>query len=188
MYNSGTVDECFAPTPPKMSSSGTIPDDQALYDLSVRVGERLLARGECVATVESCTGGWIAKALTDVPGSSGWVEAGLVTYGNEAKRRLAGVSAASLEAVGAVSEAVVREMAAGALERTSADRSVAVSGVAGPAGGTPAKPVGTVWVAWGRRTGGSPSLRTRLLRLDGDRETIRRLTVAAALEGLLADD
>jgi nicotinamide-nucleotide amidase len=186
MYNSGTVDEW--PHRPKMSDSGTIPDDHALYDLSARVGERLLARGERVATVESCTGGWIAKALTDVPGSSGWVEAALVTYGNEAKQRLAGVSVASLEAAGAVSEAVVREMAAGALDRTSADRSVAVSGVAGPAGGTPAKPIGTVWVAWARRVGPQPSVRTRLLHLAGDRETIRRLTVAAALEGLLDDD
>src|SRR5262245_5281615 len=135
-----------------------IPDDDALYDLAARVGARLLERGEHVATVESCTGGWIAKALTDVPGSSEWVEAGLVTYGNDAKVRLAGVSPASLDAAGAVSEAVVREMAVGALERTSADRSVAVTGIAGPAGGTPAKPVGTVWVAWAHRAGGKPEV------------------------------
>jgi nicotinamide-nucleotide amidase len=170
-----------------MSAPGNVPDDRTLYDLAARVGARLLERGERVATVESCTGGWIAKALTDVPGSSGWVEAGLVTYGNEAKQRLAGVRAASLDSGGAVSEAVVREMAAGALERTSAERSVAVSGIAGPGGGTPAKPVGTVWVAWARR-GPEPTVRTRLLRLDGDREAIRRLTVLAALEGLLEDD
>jgi nicotinamide-nucleotide amidase len=178
MSNSGT---------PKMSNSGTTPDDEALYELAARVGARLLERGERVTTVESCTGGWIAKALTDVPGSSGWVEAGLVTYGNEAKQRLAGVRAATLAAAGAVSEAVVREMAAGAFERTSAHRSVAVSGIAGPAGGTPAKPVGTVWVAWARRTG-QPAVRARLLQLHGDREAIRRRTVVAALEGLLEDE
>ena len=165
-----------------------IPDDAALYDLATRVGSRLLAAGSHVATVESCTGGWIAKALTDVPGSSGWVEGGLVTYSNVAKEDLAGVSARTLEARGAVSEAAVREMVEGALDRTEADRAVAVSGIAGPAGGSAEKPVGTVWIAWGRRTEAGIDIRACHVRFDGDREAIRRQTVAAALEGLLVDE
>jgi nicotinamide-nucleotide amidase len=164
-----------------------IPTDQALYQLATRVGARLLAEGARVVTVESCTGGWIAKALTDVPGSSGWVEGGLVTYGNPAKETLAGVASGTLQKHGAVSEAAVREMVAGGLARTTAEHAVGVSGIAGPAGGTADKPVGTVWLAWGRRTSKGISVRAKLLRLAGDREAIRRQTVAAALEGLLVD-
>src|SRR5262245_25004264 len=165
-----------------------IPGDDALYELATRVGQRFLAAGSHVVTVESCTGGWIAKALTDVPGSSGWVEGGLVTYSNVAKEDLAGVSARTLAAHGAVSEAAVREMVEGALERTEADRAVAVSGVAGPAGGSVDKPVGTVWLAWGTRIEAGIDVRVRHALFAGDREAVRRQTVAAALEGLLRDD
>jgi nicotinamide-nucleotide amidase len=164
------------------------PADDALLDLAVRVGTRLRARGARVATAESCTGGWIAKALTDVPGSSEWVEGGLVTYGNAAKEGLAGVAAATLRRAGAVSEDVVREMAMGALARMQADVAVAVSGIAGPGGGSAEKPVGTVWFAWALRRNGIVSVRTRHARFPGDREAVRRRTVAVALEGLLVDD
>jgi nicotinamide-nucleotide amidase len=166
----------------------TTPADPVLYELAERVGRRFLARGWRLATVESCTGGWIAKALTDVAGSSAWVEAGLVTYGNPAKEQLAGVSSATLAREGAVSEAVVREMAAGALERLGVDRTVAVSGIAGPGGGSPAKPVGTVWLAWAARGPDAPAVRARRHVFAGDREAVRRQAVAAALEGLLVDD
>ena len=164
------------------------PADTALLELATRVGAHLAGRGERVVTVESCTGGWIAKALTDVAGSSGWVEGGLVTYSNGAKEAIVGVKARTLAAHGAVSEETVREMAAGALERTDAARAVAVSGIAGPAGGTEEKPVGLVWLAWARRGGAELRVRSRRVQLAGDRETIRRLTVALALEGLLDDD
>jgi len=164
------------------------PADSELLELATRVGAHLAGRDDRVVTVESCTGGWIAKALTDVAGSSGWVEGGLVTYSNGAKEALVGVSARTLASHGAVSEEAVREMAAGALERTDATRAVAVSGIAGPAGGTEEKPVGLVWLAWARRAGAEVSVRTGRVQLGGDRETIRRLTVALALEGLLEDD
>lgn len=164
------------------------PADDVLLALAVRVGERLRARGARVATVESCTGGWIAKALTDVPGSSEWVEGGLVTYGNAAKEGLAGVAPATLRRAGAVSEEVVREMASGALVRMHADVAVAVSGIAGPGGGSDEKPVGTVWFAWAVRRDGIVGVRTRLARFAGDREAVRRQAVATALEGLLVDD
>jgi len=162
--------------------------DAALFDLATRVGARLAAEGTRLTTVESCTGGWIAKALTDVSGSSGWVEGGLVTYSNAAKEGLAGVSARTLATHGAVSEAAVREMVTGGLARTAADRAVAVSGIAGPTGGTPEKPVGMVWLAWGRRAADGIRIRTKLVHLAGDREAVRRQTVVLALEGLLVDD
>lgn len=156
--------------------------DPELYSLSQRVGRHLLARGWAVATAESCTGGWVAKALTDVPGSSGWFERGWVSYSNRAKCELLGVSAETLERHGAVSEATVREMVAGALEHSGVDIAVAISGIAGPGGGTPDKPVGTVWFAWGRR-GGTTGARRRSLA--GDRESVRRQSVATALHGIL---
>ena len=125
------------------------PDDTALAKLAVRVGEQLLARGLRVVTAESCTGGLVAKLLTDVPGSSNWFDCGYVTYSNEAKQRDLGVAAETLQVHGAVSEATVTQMAVGALTRSGADRAVAVSGVAGPDGGTAAHPVGGCLVcAW----------------------------------------
>jgi nicotinamide-nucleotide amidase len=156
-------------------------DDEALRTLARHLGERLLARGVWAAAAESCTGGWIAKVLTDVAGSSAWFDRGFVTYSNEAKREMLGVRPETLEAHGAVSEAVVREMAAGALARSRAGIAVAVSGIAGPGGATPGKPVGTVWLAWGVRGG---ELRAERRSYAGDREAVRRQTVARAIAGL----
>jgi len=156
-------------------------DDHALDALAGRLGERLRAAGRMAATAESCTGGWIAKILTDVPGSSAWFDRGFVTYTNEAKQDLLGVRADTLAAHGAGSEATVREMVAGALAHSRAGVAVAVSGVAGPTGGTAEKPVGTVWLAWGSRERG---LRTERCRFDGDREAVRRQAVARAIQGL----
>jgi len=156
--------------------------DRDLYSLCERVGQHLLARGWAVATAESCTGGWVAKALTDVPGSSGWFDRGLVSYTNRAKRELLGVAQETLERCGAVSEATVREMVAGALAYSGVDVAVAISGIAGPSGGTPDKPVGTVWFAWGRHSGATHAQR---MLFAGDREAIRHQSVATALQGIL---
>jgi nicotinamide-nucleotide amidase len=142
-------------------------------------GTALRAAGLTVVTAESCTGGGIAAALTDVPGSSQWVEGGYVTYSNLAKQRALGVRAGTLDSCGAVSEEVVREMAAGALAASSADLAVAVSGIAGPDGGTPAKPVGLVYIAIQRR-----GLAAQVERhsFAGDRAAVRRASVGRALE------
>ncbi len=156
------------------------PDDAALDTLARRVGAVLAARGWQAATAESCTGGWIAKALTDIAGSSNWFGSGFVTYSNAAKSRMLGVPAALLEAHGAVSEPVVRAMAEAARARAGAQTAVAVSGVAGPGGGTAEKPVGLVWFAWA----GPGGTRSECRRFPGGREVVRRATVAHALEGL----
>ncbi|MBL7250101.1 CinA family protein [Alcanivorax marinus] len=153
-------------------------------DQTVRALARdLLERGLKVATAESCTGGGIAQALTEVAGSSDWFERGFVTYSNDAKMEMLGVAAATLERHGAVSEATVLEMARGALARSRADLSVAVSGVAGPGGGTDDKPVGTVWIGWAQTPGWS---RAERFHFPGDRSAVRRATIVAALEGLRA--
>jgi len=162
------------------------PTDAELRVLAERLAERMRSEGKFVATAESCTGGWIAKTLTDLPGSSDWFAYGIVSYSNPAKQELLGVSPVTLVNHGAVSEAVVREMAEGALKRGEADVSVAVSGVAGPSGGTPDKPVGTVWFAWARIDGAGLLSRAERHRFEGDREAVRRKTVAVALEGLLS--
>jgi len=162
-----------------------VPSDSDLQELARRLAERMLTDGKIVATAESCTGGWIAKAITDLPGSSDWFGYGVVSYSNAAKQDLLGVSLSTLVDHGAVSEAVVREMAEGAIKRGDADLAVAVSGVAGPTGGTPEKPVGTVWLAWARLDAGGLRSHARRFNFDGDRETVRRQTVAAALKGLL---
>ena len=119
--------------------------DSELMQLSEKIGRALKARGATVTTAESCTGGWIAKAITDIAGSSAWFERGFVTYSNEAKSQMIGVSEATLRDNGAVSEPVVVEMAIGALRAARADYAISVSGVAGPDGGSVEKPVGTVW-------------------------------------------
>ena len=147
------------------------------------LGRALEARGWKVATAESCTGGLIAGAITHVAGSSGWFERGFVTYSNRAKSELLGVASETLAVHGAVSEAVALEMAAGALARSPADVAVAVTGVAGPSGGTAAKPVGMVCLAWAWR-GGAVEAVTR--QFPGDRAAVRAATVEAALAGLLA--
>ena len=150
-----------------------------------RLAGHLLASGRRLVTAESCTGGWIAKVCTDLPGSSRWFLGGAVVYDNALKARVLGVNPQTLDEVGAVSEAVVREMAAGALERLGGDVAVAVSGVAGPDGGTPDKPVGTVWFAWGRRDAQGTRVRTALERFPGDRDAVRRQAVERALRGVL---
>jgi nicotinamide-nucleotide amidase len=159
--------------------------DRVLFGLAERVGARLLAQGRRLTAAESCTGGWIAKALTDVPGSSQWFGEGFVTYSNEAKRRRLKVSRAVLARHGAVSEPVAIAMARGALAGAGADASVAVTGIAGPGGAVPGKPVGTVWIAWAERRGRRVNVTTKLMHFRGDRESVRRKTVAAALRGLL---
>jgi nicotinamide-nucleotide amidase len=137
--------------------------------------------GDRLAVAESCTGGGLAAALTSIAGSSDWFDRGFVTYSNEAKQEMLGVSAATLRRQGAVSEAVAREMARGALKRSRATRTAAITGIAGPGGGTVGKPVGLVWIAWARKG----SVRTRRFHFKGGRAAVRRQSVRAALEGLL---
>jgi len=158
-------------------------DDTSLQALAAEVGRRLKAAGHKLASAESCTGGWIGKALTDVAGSSAWFERGFVTYSDEAKVAMLGVQPGTLKVHGAVSEAVAREMAAGAADWSQARVTVAVTGIAGPDGGSPGKPVGTIWIAWRWADG---RIEARLFQFSGDRESVRRQTVLAALEGLKA--
>lgn len=156
--------------------------DEKLYQLAEQVGQALQARGLMLATAESCTGGWIAAAVTMVPGSSKWFERGFVTYTYISKREMLGVSADTLAVHGTVAEPTVREMARGALAASHAQIAVAVSGTAGPGGGTLEKPVGTVCFAWSAEDGEAHS-ETR--HFAGDREAVRRQAVAHALEGVL---
>ena len=149
------------------------------------LGTALRAQGLKLATAESCTGGLIAAACTTVAGSSDWFERGFVTYSNQAKTELLGVAAELIDTFGAVSEEVVRAMAEGALVHSRADLVVAVTGIAGPGGATPGKPVGTVWLAIGRR-GSEHALQSELLRLGGDRAAVREQSVQHALARLLA--
>jgi nicotinamide-nucleotide amidase len=153
--------------------------DDHLHQLSQRLGEQLLQRNWRIATAESCTGGGVAAAITAIPGSSAWFEYGIVSYANTAKEKLLGVSSETLAREGAVSEAVVIEMARGVLALSGADIAVAISGVAGPSGGSPAKPVGTVWFAWVAAMG---QIKTELKHFDGDRAEVQRLAVVWALD------
>ena len=151
-----------------------------------QLADALRTRGWCIATAESCTGGLIAAACTDLAGSSDWFERGVVSYSNAAKTELLGVDAALIEAHGAVSEPVARAMAAGALARSAADLSVAVTGVAGPGGGSASKPVGVVWLAWAwRAADGQAQTEAQVEHFDGDRAAVRQATVVRALQGLL---
>ena len=159
------------------------PDDATLHTQAERLGQRLRAARLMLVTAESCTGGWIAKTATEVAGSSDWFDCGMVAYSYEAKQAMLGVRPETLEQFGAVSREAVVEMVSGALVHSGATVAVAVTGIAGPGGGTVDKPVGTVWIAWKRR-GGYPT--AELFHFDGDREAVRRQTVAAALEGLEA--
>jgi nicotinamide-nucleotide amidase len=150
------------------------------------LADALRSRGAMIATAESCTGGLIAGACTELAGSSDWFDRGFVSYSNAAKSELLAVDAALIAAHGAVSEPVARAMAVGALARSAAALAVAVTGVAGPAGGSAAKPVGTVWLAWAwRDADGEPQADTLLQRFPGDRAAVRQATVACALQGLL---
>jgi nicotinamide-nucleotide amidase len=158
-------------------------NDPELIALAERAGAALAARGLQLATAESCTGGWIAASLTAVAGSSAWVERGYVTYSNAAKTSLLGVPGVLIAVHGAVSEPVARAMAEGALARSRAQVALAVTGVAGPSGGSPDKPVGTVCFGW---AGLARATRTETVVLPGDRAGVRRASVIHALEGLLA--
>jgi nicotinamide-nucleotide amidase len=159
------------------------PSDDELQLQAERLGASLRDTKQMLVTAESCTGGWIAKTVTDVAGSSDWFDCGLAAYSYEAKQRLLGVRAETLEHFGAVSRETVLEMVSGALVHSGSTVAVAVTGIAGPGGGTDDKPVGTVWIAWKRR-GGYPQ--AELFHFEGDREAVRRQTVAAALRGLEA--
>jgi nicotinamide-nucleotide amidase len=159
--------------------------DPELARLAVRVGKALLRSERSAATAESCTGGWIAKAMTDIAGSSQWFIEGFVTYSNESKARRLGVPMSVLKNQGAVSEAVARAMALGALRRSGAQVAVAVTGIAGPDGAVPGKPVGTVWLAWAAKRRHKVHVTAELKRFSGDREAVRRKTVRAALAGIL---
>jgi len=150
--------------------------------LAIRVGRRLKARKWLLVTAESCTGGWVAQAVTSVAGSSEWFERGFVTYSNASKQEMLGVRKNTLQRHGAVSEETAREMAAGALKRSRGTLALAVTGVAGPAGGSTAKPVGMVCFAWATRRG---RLRSETRRFRGGREAVRRQSVIRALEGVL---
>lgn len=150
--------------------------------LAAQVGAALKSNGMMLATAESCTGGGVASAVTEIAGSSAWFDRGFVTYSNQAKVDMLGVSPDTLARFGAVSEATVREMVAGALRNSQAQIALAVSGIAGPGGGTMDKPVGTVWFAWGIREGVSVA---RLLLLAGNRAEIRTQAVRIALQGIV---
>ena len=155
----------------------------SISKLAHQLADKLLAKHLIISTAESCTGGWISQSLTALAGSSAWFDSGFVTYSNEAKQRLLSVPSALLgiDGPGAVSEATVLAMTAGAIQGSRANLAVAVSGIAGPDGGTEDKPVGTVWIAWQWE---SKSL-ARCFHFSGDRESVRRTTVLAALEGCL---
>ncbi|MBL1264651.1 CinA family protein [Methylomicrobium sp. RS1] len=161
--------------------SGAVLSDD-LVELAGRLGQRLSEAGHMLALAESCTGGWIAQSVTEIAGSSVWFDRGFVTYSNSAKTAMLGVRESTLQQYGAVSPQTASEMAAGALAHSAADIALAVTGIAGPGGGTAEKPVGLVFIAWQRR--GQPC-RCRELHFEGDRHAIRRQTVVKALRGLL---
>ena len=158
-----------------------IPSDAQLREQADALGERLRATRDHLVTAESCTGGWIAKSLTDIAGSPDWFDCGMVVYSYEAKQGLLGVRPQTLEEHGAVSRETAIEMVSGALVHSGASVAVAVTGIAGPGGGSPDKPVGTVWIAWKRRGGYA---RAQVFHFDGDREAVRRQTVGQALAGI----
>jgi nicotinamide-nucleotide amidase len=164
----------------------TIPGDTVLATLAREAGAALLASGRRLVTAESCTGGWIAKLCTDIPGSSDWFDCGFVCYSNAAKERDLGVPGKLIEIEGAVSDAVVRAMAEGALERTGANVAMAVSGIAGPSGAVPGKPVGTVWFALAQKLVDRLECQGHLIQFDGDRDAVRRQSVEYALNLLRA--
>jgi nicotinamide-nucleotide amidase len=157
--------------------------DREFAELSSLLGQALSARGWMLATAESCSGGLLAGVVTATPGSSAWFECGFVTYSNASKAELLGVEPSTLARYGAVSEETAREMADGAIARSRADVAIAITGIAGPDGGSDAKPVGTVWLAW-RQRHGNDGVQTEIHCFSGDRETVRRRIVTVALERL----
>ena len=156
--------------------------DATLEEIALAAGRILRQKGLMLAVAESCTGGWIAQAITSIEGSSGWFERGFVTYTNISKREMLGVSATTLARQGAVSEATVRAMAEGALEHSHADVALAVTGIAGPGGGSAERPVGTVWVAWAGKHRDTIASR---YSFTGERAQVRRQSVVAALAGMM---
>ena len=158
------------------------PSEEELRDLAAQLGECITARGNKLASAESCTGGWLAKIITDIPGSSAWFTASVVSYSNDAKQSLLGVSAETLSEYGAVSGETVLEMTEGLFSHTDADVAVSISGIAGPEGGSESKPVGLVWLSWGKR---GKAVFANPFHFDGGREDVRRQSVKQALENLL---
>src|SRR5688572_27403655 len=158
--------------------------DEDLMRLATHAGADLLDAERRLVTAESCTGGWVAKLLTDIAGSSAWYDGGVVAYSNTLKQALLGVRPSTLASHGAVSEATAREMAIGALETLGGQISLAVTGIAGPAGAQPGKPIGTVWFAWAWKEGAEIETRVALETFTGDREAIRRQSVARSLREL----
>ena len=158
------------------------PSEQELTELAEQLGECMKAKGMKLASAESCTGGWLAKIITDIPGSSAWFTASVVSYSNEAKQSLLGVNESTLNEFGAVSGETVLEMTDGLFSHTNADVAVSVSGIAGPDGGTDAKPVGLVWLSWGKR---DKSVFANPFNFDGDREEVRKQSIKQALNCLL---
>lgn len=165
-------------------------DDGELHSLAMQLGDALCARGIFLVSAESCTGGWVSKAVTDIPGSSAWFDCGFVVYNRDAKHAMLGVSMDLIDEHGEVSEPVVRSLAEGALARSRAALSIAISGIAGPTGGSPEKPVGSVCFAWGIADMVAGMVRnikvlSETQHFDGDRESVRRQAVAHALQGAL---
>jgi nicotinamide-nucleotide amidase len=153
-----------------------------MHTLAAQVGALLKSHGMLLATAESCTGGGVAQAITEVAGSSAWFERGFVTYSNLSKQQMLGVRETTLTQFGAVSEMTVREMVTGALQHSAAQVALAVTGIAGPDGGTADKPVGTVWFAWGLKNGETHAQR---YQLDGNRAEVREQAVQIALQGVV---
>ena len=156
--------------------------DLELYQLTEHVSQCLLSRQWQLASAESCTGGWLAKCCTDIAGSSAWFDRGFITYSNESKQSLLDVQQSTLSQYGAVSEQTATEMAQGALAHSNANLSVAITGIAGPDGGSIDKPIGTVWFAWAIKNG---AITTSCHHFSGDRDSVRRQAVKTALEGII---
>jgi len=156
--------------------------EQELAELAKRLGKCLQEKSMRLATAESCTGGWLAKIITDIPGSSAWFEGSVVCYSNESKHSLLAVSEVVLQEFGAVSGETVQQMSDGLFLRTRADIALSVSGIAGPGGGCEDKPVGLVWLSWGRR---DKSVLTEAFNFSGDRKAVRKQSIKQALSCLL---
>lgn len=158
---------------------------ETLEQLASTLGEQALEKQHMICTAESCTGGGVAYMITEIAGSSGWFDRGFVTYSNAAKHDMLGVRSETLDTHGAVSECVAREMAEGALVHSQASLSVAITGIAGPGGGTPTKPVGTVWFAWAKEENSTRRCDAQRHQLQGNRQAIREQAISIALRGLL---
>ncbi len=168
-----------------MNTSPIIPDDATLLELARQTGKLLEQNGLKLVSAESCTGGWIGQIITTIPGSSAWYDCGFITYSNSSKQQMVHVQQSTLVQFGAVSEQTAREMALGALAQSEAQAAVSVTGIAGPAGDSVEKPVGTVCFAWMLENASATSANSKICRFSGNREAIRRQSVAMALQGML---